>query len=221
MLIKLPDESQEGGVPAWITTFSDCMTLLLTFFVLLLSFSSFDESALRRIFGALNCMSSPTILSNEQRTDDTLAPTREPVVDWTEEGAEKPDLETGELTLNPKQRRAVTDTDAYHEEKLLRIPSRRLFLGRGSALTQQGRDNLDRVAELMKLAPCQVIISEAGGADDDGRLARSWALVDFFTQTKGLAAERFCISASGASTTASAPGEPCMEMLLLARNITR
>ncbi|MHC4104970.1 MAG: flagellar motor protein MotB, partial [Planctomycetota bacterium] len=36
-------EDEAPGAPEWMVTFSDCMTLLLTFFVLLLSFSSFDD----------------------------------------------------------------------------------------------------------------------------------------------------------------------------------
>ena len=38
-------EDEEPGAPEWMVTFSDCMTLLLTFFVLLLSFSSFSDIA--------------------------------------------------------------------------------------------------------------------------------------------------------------------------------
>ena len=36
-------EEENSGAPEWMVTFSDCMTLLLTFFVLLLSFSSFSD----------------------------------------------------------------------------------------------------------------------------------------------------------------------------------
>ena len=46
-------EEAPGGAPKWMVTFSDCMTLLLTFFVLLLSFSSFDDKAFRKMSTAL------------------------------------------------------------------------------------------------------------------------------------------------------------------------
>jgi chemotaxis protein MotB len=42
-------EEQPAGAPEWMVTFSDCMTLLLTFFVLLLSFSSFDDRIFRQL----------------------------------------------------------------------------------------------------------------------------------------------------------------------------
>ena len=37
------DAEESGGTPAWMVTFSDLATLLLTFFVLLLSMSAMDE----------------------------------------------------------------------------------------------------------------------------------------------------------------------------------
>ena len=43
------EEEEEIGAPEWMVTFSDCMTLLLTFFVLLLSFSSFDDDIFRKL----------------------------------------------------------------------------------------------------------------------------------------------------------------------------
>ena len=38
-----------GGVPAWMVTFADLMALMMTFFVLLYSFSSIDETKYRMI----------------------------------------------------------------------------------------------------------------------------------------------------------------------------
>jgi len=43
-------EEEGGGVPAWMVTFSDLATLLLTFFVLLLSMSSMDDKTLKSLF---------------------------------------------------------------------------------------------------------------------------------------------------------------------------
>ena len=38
-----PEEEQPAGAPEWMVTFSDIVTLLVTFFVLMLTFSSMDE----------------------------------------------------------------------------------------------------------------------------------------------------------------------------------
>ena len=46
---KQTESDEAPGAPVWMVTFSDCMTLLLTFFVLLLSFSSFDDKVFRKL----------------------------------------------------------------------------------------------------------------------------------------------------------------------------
>ena len=51
--IKRVEPEEPAGAPEWMVTFSDCMTLLLTFFVLLLSFSSFDDSAFSDVTRAI------------------------------------------------------------------------------------------------------------------------------------------------------------------------
>lgn len=46
-------EEPEAGAPAWVVTFGDMMSLLLAFFVLLLSFSTVDQMAFASIMGSL------------------------------------------------------------------------------------------------------------------------------------------------------------------------
>lgn len=46
-------EEKKPGAPAWMTTFSDLTTLLLTFFVLLYSFSSIDAQKFKNMASAL------------------------------------------------------------------------------------------------------------------------------------------------------------------------
>ncbi|MFC1673404.1 flagellar motor protein MotB [Pseudomonadota bacterium] len=43
-----------GGAPAWIVTFADLMSLLLTFFVLLLSFSSMEVQEFKKMAGSMS-----------------------------------------------------------------------------------------------------------------------------------------------------------------------
>ncbi len=74
------EENQEPSSPAWMTTFSDMMTLLLTFFVLLLSFSNMDEikfamaaKSLRGALGVLNASPSPRpVNSTSPQPEDIL-----------------------------------------------------------------------------------------------------------------------------------------------------
>jgi chemotaxis protein MotB len=50
-----PEKKQkcESGAPKWMTTFSDLMSLLLCFFVLLLSFSEMDVARFKEVAGSL------------------------------------------------------------------------------------------------------------------------------------------------------------------------
>jgi len=53
MLEELDEEEVDEGAPAWMATFSDMATLLLTFFVLLLSFANMDIVEFRTMMGSV------------------------------------------------------------------------------------------------------------------------------------------------------------------------
>ena len=68
---KQAETEEAPSAPEWMVTFSDCMTLLLTFFVLLLTFSSFDD----KIFWQLKiiyCRAWPNISTNPQSDRDSF-----------------------------------------------------------------------------------------------------------------------------------------------------
>lgn len=49
----MSDKNQDAGAPAWVMTFADLMSLLMCFFVLLLSFSEMDVLKYRQIAGSM------------------------------------------------------------------------------------------------------------------------------------------------------------------------
>ena len=52
--VRLPEEVvPKRNAPTWVVTYGDLMSLLLTFFVLLLSFSTLDERRFRGLSGML------------------------------------------------------------------------------------------------------------------------------------------------------------------------
>jgi chemotaxis protein MotB len=48
------DEPASGGTPAWVVTFADLMSLLMCFFVLLLSFSEIDVQKFKELAGEMS-----------------------------------------------------------------------------------------------------------------------------------------------------------------------
>ena len=52
-MAMIKEEDCPEGLPAWLATFGDLMSLLLTFFVLLLSFSSMNIKSFQHVMGAL------------------------------------------------------------------------------------------------------------------------------------------------------------------------
>lgn len=50
----IPEEGDGGGGAGWIATFADLMSLLMCFFVLLLSFSEMDVLKFKRLAGSMN-----------------------------------------------------------------------------------------------------------------------------------------------------------------------
>lgn len=75
MAIAQPPDQQPEGAPAWIVTFADLMSLLLTFFVLLLSFSSMEIDKFNTMAGSIKSafgLMSPFELMNHVRGQDLL-----------------------------------------------------------------------------------------------------------------------------------------------------
>ncbi|MEL7310377.1 MAG: flagellar motor protein MotB [Pseudomonadota bacterium] len=50
---EAPKAEEGGGVPAWVMTFADLMTLLMCFFVLLLAFSEMDAQKFKQLSGSM------------------------------------------------------------------------------------------------------------------------------------------------------------------------
>lgn len=215
-----PEESAAGGVPAWMVTFSDCMTLLLCFFVLLLTFSSFDEVKLDKLGGAFRNIASESIFPHERTIKDAIVPPVEAPIDHTQEGSERPTTDRHGEINNPKRLTTLVDKTAYSDRKVIMISSETLFYGRGSSLTTEGKTNLRLVASFIRRLPCKVTIGESNH-EGEVSLQRAWAILDFLTSTETLDEDLFSISAGNCAPGDRPDGEATMEIVLLARDLHR
>lgn len=90
---RKPAESQEEGAPAWMNTYGDMVTLLLTFFVLLFSFSTVDADkwkALVETFTGKVEISAPQLsLDPNTRMDELVLALGTPVPPPNENSQDK------------------------------------------------------------------------------------------------------------------------------------
>lgn len=225
---KKAESDEAPGAPEWIVTFSDCMTLLLTFFVLLLSFSSFDEKVFMKLqasfFNAFPNVNQPDKVSSDAvLPTEQIEETREMV-----EGSEKPTLIQG-LEDNLKE-----DTPAdFRRLKVFTISSERIFWGRGTLISAEGRRIMTKMASFLKEVPSRVVVSENGSASEEDAeqlgLPRAWAVMEYLTIEQNLNKKWFSISAastlaqeslrSGEPARASLEPERTVEIVLLERSV--
>jgi len=205
-----------GGAPEWMVTFSDCMTLLLTFFVLLLSFASFNKQSFEEVGKAFS-KAAPSVSRSSSMSKNSLQrhkPIRDP-------------KENVKGTPEPTLAR-VSSKNAMHEKKILdfrnlkvfTIPSKDFFWGNGIAISTKGQRVLDGMTILLNKTPSRVVISENGpdGNNDSIGLSRAWTVIEYLTTVKGFKRDMFNITAS--TTTHDRPSSGRMlEITLLERNI--
>lgn len=189
---RQPPQDEPSGAPEWMVTFSDCMTLLLTFFVLLLSFSSFDERIYRKL-NVIYCDAFPTIHSRRKASKEAFVDFNQRSYE-IEKGSEKPTLEDG-------QQGTLTESDlpAFKKNRTFIKESQGVFWGKGTTISTDGHKMLSALADFLRKVPGQVVISEnSRDRTDKSRdfgLTRSWQVVQFLTVREGLEKSRFNISA--------------------------
>lgn len=193
-----PDE--DAGAPEWMVTFSDCMTLLLTFFVLLLSFSSFDDAAMSRVQKSLG-LGMPAKANEMGSMNKSLAETKTiKKVDIIPEGSKTPtptDMALGNIAKQPR----LTD---YQRQKVFSIDSEKIFVGKSSdVINPKNKQILDNMIVFLKAKPSRVVVCEFDPKipNHSGKLStkRAWAIMNYFVKSN-IDAAYFSITGSSMLT---------------------
>jgi len=211
-----------GGGGEWIVTFSDCMTLLLCFFVMLVTFSSFDDVSRGRFGGAFQSRSFRSIFNIKQEIKDSMFKPVDRPVDRTREGSDLPDLDELTETPRPRDPIEISSTDAYRDRQVFYVPVERMFWGRGTRLKPEGRAKLRLLAGFLRRLPCRVIIAQGPPTPERPSgpgLERAWAVMEYLTGTEGLSPGRFNVSAIASAGVERFRGRPVIEITLLARRV--
>lgn len=199
---------EEGGA-AWLVTFSDLMTLLLTFFVLLLSMASMDVAKITRISAQMRSMahiplSGPgrvperieilasmlkdpkNVLEKRNRIKDLLFPVE----------MLPPELSPGELAKNLEI--------LQHPEGVVIVLTEGLLFDEGSpALDSTGKKLLDVLTPVIHAVNADANISGHTDAGADGRTnpyglsySRAVVVLEHFLQSQ-VPPDRFSVSGYG------------------------
>ena len=185
-----------GGAPEWMVTFSDCMTLLLTFFVLLLSFSSFDDKVFPKMESAFAEGLSSIGMTPTKELDALVTPPQIMHLPEPEAGSEQPTV-NGQYATNPSENLDFLD---FQNQKVFLLPSDKVFLGMGIRMSPHGREVLTDVGALLGSVTNRVVISEhsvtgSQGPDEIG-LKRAWETARFIAGSATLDQTRFSISSA-------------------------
>ncbi len=198
---KDKQEECPAGAPAWMTTYSDLVTLLMTFFVLLLSMASMDpvrfteaSSSLKDAFGihkepahvefAIPILPAPPVAPYSPVQQQSAPKVYEKIQSQIES-----------MRLNNRVGIYREDDDSI----ILRINDSVLFEPGRSRITPQSYSLLRTVADIIRPLPVDLRleghtddrkISESIFSNWDLSVDRSVAVLRFFTQSKLLPLDR-------------------------------
>ncbi len=200
--IELPDKNM------WMTTFSDMVTLLITFFVLLISMSSMDNKKFKNIFGFFNSAFGPLEFVKESAVGGM------PSIEAAE--VKRLGLDVTSLNraiLNSLHRSGLKGEKGRGQDMFEVRQSRRgvaivlrndIMFDKGSArLRPQAIPLLQSVAMVIK--NINTLISVEGHSDSTGNSETNWKLsldraisvLNYFVYGAGLSPRRFCVAGYG------------------------
>lgn len=196
----------EAGAPAWVVTFGDLMSLLMTFFVLLLSFATMEkprefEEAIVSIKGAFGVL--PANLTVVQINPQPVRMKRLP------QDAEEAAREIArEIQVDGKSEDVVVEYDATGALKL-NLPTRVLYDAGQAELREDAYPFLSSLAQIMARYP-DAFFEVHGHTDNTGlsdtsifrdnwdlSYARADAVMRFLVESGGIGRDRFEAVAHG------------------------
>ena len=225
---KCPPE----GAPAWMATFSDMMSLLFVFFVLLLSFATMDASKFRDALGSVKealgvenehpgsmegLTTSLLEFSKRESTPylDLLGlPSRQPPGSGSAGPGEEISSQAKAMVRGLRLG-TIVEVSATSRGATLRVRSQLLFDPGGAQLRPESFPLLDEIIRLTRSFPYPLMID--GHTDQQptsGRYRSNWELsaaraiaaLRYFNEVGGIPAER--LSCAGyAGTRPIAPGD--------------
>jgi len=187
-----PQEEQAPGAPEWMVTFSDIVTLLVTFFVLMLTFSSMEEEVFGMFADSIVGRGLEGVILSSASDDEALLD-RERLVsaNASDSGSDMPSVfddpkmeSKSEIVTNPRALRVFRVGQA----RVVSVPSRLVFLGHTTSLSPAGKKLLAMIAEFSRGAAqdmfvCEGPVGAQGAASEAVQLARARNAIEHLSRS--------------------------------------
>ncbi|HHH46938.1 MAG TPA: type VI secretion system protein TssL [Thiotrichales bacterium] len=179
-----------SGAPAWVMTFADLMSLLMCFFVLLLSFSEMDVQKFKQIAGSMkfafgvqriveakDIPKGTSVIAQEfspgKPTPTTLQVVQQETTDDTRENVEMLEAtsqkiqemaETIREELKDEVDQGLLEVDTEANEVMIRIREKGSFPSGSAVINRSFLPILRRIAEVLKKTDGEIVV--AGHTDN-------------------------------------------------------
>ena len=202
---QMATQEPSGGAPEWMITYSDMVTLLLAFFILLYAYSVLDVQRFQQVLTSIQS----SFLGGEGILD------RQPLPEEDEGAVPEPgQIEQIVITYEAvRQYLREEGMDGYIRPRIeergivLEIEDRILFDSGRAEIREDARQLLAKVSGILKSVPNQIIVE--GHTDNvpikTARYPSNWELsvdravhvVRYFIETQHIAPERFIATGYG------------------------
>ncbi|MEM7409187.1 MAG: flagellar motor protein MotB [Myxococcota bacterium] len=221
----MSDDAEEGGfeeptAPAWMATFGDLMSLLLTFFVLLMSFASMDVRRFAAVVGSMRDAfgvqkSHPgqmeAVSNSLVQISDTESTPYLKILDFPTRMAERDQslIDRLKLTLNDQELERLLQIESTPEGVVVRVPGQMLFDPGSAELRPSAVVFLHEIGKLIETTPGSVSIDGHSDPTPTGQsrygsnwelsTARAVAAVVHLTEVEGIDPDRLRATGYGSS----------------------
>jgi flagellar motor protein MotB len=210
---KPPEEEGGEGAPLWIISFADMMSLLMAFFVMLSTFSSYGPNESAKISKVAHAIVSPNygfrpLYREMTGYDPANSKLRGP--DSEKQTSKETSKEIPYIKASLKDIRA---------HKTFLIESSKMFWSSGTTLSADGRKFLDTLALFVNKQPNRILISERGiEHDNDFGVLRSLSVLKYLT-SRGVPKDNCNIGTRGILPDNNFATERMLEITLLDKGI--